>query len=81
MNIISIVKRHKSGNNRMPFGKYKGISIRAISIKDSSYLEWLMTQGWFKNKFSYLHNALIELGYRDYSHDPLPFFDTENIPF
>ena len=36
----------------LSFGKYKGVSITDIHKKDKQYLQWLITQPWFKFKHS-----------------------------
>jgi hypothetical protein len=50
----------------LPFGKFKGWTIKKIAndskLKDSGlkYLQWLRDESWFKEKFP-LHYAAIEL--------------------
>lgn len=36
----------------IPFGKYRGFSIEDVRQSDSEYLQWLLQQSWFKQKFS-----------------------------
>lgn len=37
-------------NKNIEFGKYKGEAYINILTKDKNYLEWLLTQEWFKDK-------------------------------
>jgi hypothetical protein len=32
---------------RLPFGKYKNFTVRAIADADHQYLDWLLWQDWF----------------------------------
>lgn len=45
-------------NQIIPFGKYKGKPI-SILQNDKEYLEWVMSQGWFIEKFQSLHTIII----------------------
>lgn len=45
-----------------PFGKYRGRSFGEILEEDPSYLMWLADQGWIKEKFQKLHDAIIAEG-------------------
>jgi len=42
----------------LSFGKYKGKSIPDIYQQDRPYLEWLMSQAWFKSRFPSLHETV-----------------------
>lgn len=44
-----------AGESEMPFGKYKGEKICDIDIK---YLDWLIGQDWFCEKFEDLKNEV-----------------------
>jgi uncharacterized protein (DUF3820 family) len=47
----------------MPFGKHKGLDIEEV---ETSYLEWLVDQDWFANKFEKGFEAVKEeLKYRE----------------
>lgn len=37
------------GEDKLHFGKYKGMTIEEISERDLPYLEWLVNQTWCKN--------------------------------
>jgi uncharacterized protein (DUF3820 family) len=43
-----------SGTNVIPFGKYKGRSVHDIAAQDPAYLQWLMQQDWFVEKYQWL---------------------------
>ena len=46
----------------IPFGKFKGKDIEDI---ETTYLEWVKGEDWFKKRFADLHdNILKELKYR-----------------
>ncbi|HQZ66224.1 MAG TPA: hypothetical protein PLY87_14145 [Planctomycetaceae bacterium] len=38
----------------IPFGKYRGMPVEAI-IEDRQYAEWLISQGWFRERFQNLY--------------------------
>lgn len=66
---------------RMPFGKYRGLSLKTLDRDNPSYLGWLLEQDWFEVKFDYLYKAIMEMGYtpsklENYSED-----DYDQIPF
>lgn len=42
----------------VPFGKYKGQPIERL-IADQSYLDWLMAQDWFRQKFQNIYTVII----------------------
>ena len=42
---------------KIPFGKYKGKSIDALS-SDLSYVHWMLEQAWVEQKYPELHEAL-----------------------
>ena len=47
----------------IPFGKHEGEDIEDV---ETSYLEWLVDQDWFENKFAKgLEAVREELSYRD----------------
>ena len=84
MDIKIVLMKRKAGNNELPFGKHKWESLKSVDKCDPCYLEWLMMQDWFENKFSYLYDALEVMGYEkrtEYIYDDLSFFDSENVPF
>lgn len=49
-------------NNILPFGKYRGKTIQEVQLQDANYLEWLCTQGWFRDRFVVLHQTIINQG-------------------
>ena len=49
-------------SNIVPFGKYKGRSIEEILIDDPGYMQWLSGQDWFRAKFTFLHQTIINRG-------------------
>jgi len=42
----------------IPFGKYKDKPIEILS-KDKKYVEWLLAQDWFRNKYQSLYTVVI----------------------
>jgi uncharacterized protein (DUF3820 family) len=48
--------------NVVPFGKYKGRSIIELQETDPGYLQWLVAQDWFREKFITLHQTIINRG-------------------
>ena len=48
--------------NVVPFGKYKGRSIVELQHTDPGYLQWLVAQDWFREKFITLHQTIINHG-------------------
>jgi uncharacterized protein (DUF3820 family) len=48
--------------NVVPFGKYKGRSIIELQETDPDYLQWLVAQDWFREKFITLHQTIINRG-------------------
>lgn len=68
---------------KMPFGKYKGLSIKTLDKENSGYLGWLIEQDWFEDKYGYIYQAIIEMGYipsKSFDDDDA-YLDTEYIPF
>ncbi len=45
----------------VPFGKYKGQPPEAL-LADKSYMEWLLAQPWFREKFATFHQVIINYG-------------------
>lgn len=45
----------------IPFGKYKGQPIEVLAA-DESYRDWLLSQGWFTEKFRDVYNVVINYG-------------------
>jgi uncharacterized protein (DUF3820 family) len=45
----------------VPFGKYQGKPVEAL-LQDRSYVEWLLNQAWFRDKFSSLYTVIINYG-------------------
>jgi hypothetical protein len=43
-----------AGTNVIPFGKYKGQTVADVAAADPAYLQWLMQQTWFIEKFQAL---------------------------
>jgi uncharacterized protein (DUF3820 family) len=48
--------------NVVPFGKYKGRGIEELLINDPAYLQWLVSQDWFRTKFVALYQTIINRG-------------------
>lgn len=48
-------------NEIVPFGKHKGKPVEAL-LDDRPYLEWLLSQPWFKEKFGNVYNIVINAG-------------------
>jgi uncharacterized protein (DUF3820 family) len=46
-------------SNVVPFGKYKGRTIEEILVDDPGYMQWLSGQDWFRAKFTFLHQTII----------------------
>lgn len=42
----------------IPFGKYRGQPIEAIA-EDRSYVDWLLAQPWFRERYAGLHSVVI----------------------
>lgn len=42
----------------VPFGKYKGRSVDELTA-DQDYVNWLLAQPWFEQRFSYIHKIVI----------------------
>lgn len=49
-------------SNVIPFGKHKGKRIEEVLAADPQYLEWLSGQDWFRAKFVYLHQVIVNRG-------------------
>lgn len=45
----------------VPFGKHRGKPVEAL-LDDRPYLEWLLAQSWFKEKFGNVYNIVINNG-------------------
>ena len=59
----NIVKMIRQKDIPIPFGKYKGILIVDI---DNDYLNWLLEQDWFCQKFpEHKKQIEIEIAYRN----------------
>jgi uncharacterized protein (DUF3820 family) len=60
--------RQRQEATLMPFGKWEGRSLRFIFETDQPYLQWLMQQPWFKERFCILYDIVAtmyqELGMR-----------------
>lgn len=48
-------------NDLVPFGKHKGKPVDAL-LDDRPYLDWLLSQAWFKEKFGNVYNIVINNG-------------------
>src|SRR6516164_9112004 len=46
----------------VPFGKYKGRLIEELLLDDPVYLQWLSGQEWFRAKFAFLNQVIINRG-------------------
>src|SRR5260221_12243408 len=42
----------------VPFGKYKGQPVEVMQ-QDHQYVEWLMAQGWFRERFGGIYTMII----------------------
>jgi uncharacterized protein (DUF3820 family) len=68
---------------KMPFGKYKGFSIKTLDKDNSGYLGWLIEQDWFEKNYNHIYQAIIDMGYipsKSFDDDDNSL-DTEYIPF
>ncbi len=45
----------------VPFGKHKGKSVEAL-LTDREYLDWLLSQGWFQQRYGNLYQIVINNG-------------------
>ena len=45
----------------LSFGKYKGMKLSDIYLRDESYLEWLSDQPWFQLKNPELYREISEI--------------------
>ncbi len=48
-------------NEVVPFGKHKGKPVEAL-LDDRPYLDWLLSQPWFKERFGNVYNIVINAG-------------------
>jgi hypothetical protein len=46
-------------SNVIPFGKYKGQEVDAVRVVDPAYLEWLVAQAWFAEKFRPIYQTIV----------------------
>ena len=46
----------------VPFGKHKGLTVAELLVRDPSYVQWLLGQGWLAQRFAELHAAIITRG-------------------
>jgi len=46
-------------NKIISFGKYKGQTIEEVFVKDKQYIDWLLTQSWFKEKNVNLYTLIV----------------------
>lgn len=46
-------------NDIIPFGKYRGQEIEQVRQRDPAYLQWLVQQGWFSEKFAPIYQLVI----------------------
>jgi len=62
-----IIKSKEVNNFIIPFGKYRGLSLEEVYLKDRSYLCWLAEQSWLKNKeYSFFLKKIKELLHESY---------------
>jgi len=48
--------------NVIPFGKYQGRLVEDLLADDPAYLQWPIGQDWFRAKFTFLHQVIINRG-------------------
>jgi len=48
-------------SNMIPFGKHKGKPVEAL-LDDREYLDWLLSQGWFQQRYDNLYQIVINNG-------------------
>ena len=48
----------------MPFGKYKGDSLRCIFDTDRQYLVWCLSRDWFGTKVGNLFDIIVTMFHR-----------------
>jgi hypothetical protein len=52
-------ERGQAMNDIIPFGKYRGQEIEQIRQRDPAYLQWLVQQAWFSEKFAPIYQLVI----------------------
>jgi hypothetical protein len=45
----------------IPIGKYKGQDIEQVRMRDPQYLQWLMQQAWFREKFASTYQVVVNV--------------------
>jgi uncharacterized protein (DUF3820 family) len=58
---LAFIRVQQGAAHVIPFGKYKGRLVEEIFVDDSSYLDWLAGQDWFRTEFAVLHQVIIDL--------------------
>jgi len=48
-----------SDDKIIPFGKYKGQEIEQVIARDPQYVQWIMQQAWFQEKFQPIYQVVI----------------------
>lgn len=51
-----------AGQNIVPFGKHKGKDVLELIEADPNYIQWLVGQDWFRDKYVTLHQTIINRG-------------------
>jgi hypothetical protein len=51
-----------AGQNIVPFGKHKGKDVLELTEADPNYIQWLVSQEWFRDKYVTLHQTIINRG-------------------
>jgi hypothetical protein len=46
----------------IPFGKFRGMSLSSVLTTEPTYLLWLLTLKWARQKYPDLYKAVIDLG-------------------
>lgn len=46
-------------NTVIPFGKYRGQEVTSIMARDPQYVQWLIQQAWFSEKFSPIYQLVV----------------------
>ena len=64
-------------NLTFTFGKFKDVSIKDVFEQQPSYIEWILKQSWFKEKFTKEYQMCMCLSKMDKKE--LPFNDTDII--
>src|SRR5258706_10790595 len=54
----------------VPFGKYRGKPIEDLAA-DTSYVEWLSGQDWFRNRYGSIYNIVVQGAAQELAETPV----------